>query len=180
MRKCGYGATGLQDILNEAKVPKGSFYHHFGSKEAFTAVVLERYVALEYEHCRVTLGNMRQAPLRRLRRYFEELVVSAGAAAPIHGCLVGRLTLEIAGSSEMLQKALSENFAMWQGVIANVLREAVEQGALPKGTKPDMLAGFVLNSWEGAMLRSQADRSDAPLKEFLRFVFEGLLAEHGV
>jgi len=22
MRKCGYGATGLQDILNEAKVPK--------------------------------------------------------------------------------------------------------------------------------------------------------------
>jgi TetR/AcrR family transcriptional repressor of nem operon len=58
-----------------------------------------------------------------------------------------------------------------------VLREAVEKGELPNSTKPDSLAGFVLNSWEGAMLRSQSDKNDVPLKEFLRFVFEDLLAK---
>jgi hypothetical protein len=33
MHQNGYNATGLTDILKAADVPKGSFYHHFGSKE---------------------------------------------------------------------------------------------------------------------------------------------------
>jgi TetR/AcrR family transcriptional repressor of nem operon len=40
-----------------------------------------------------------------------------------------------------------------------------------------LLAGFVLNSWEGALLRSQAERSDAPLEGFMHFVFDRLLAK---
>ena len=31
MHRRGYNATGLSDILRAADVPKGSFYHHFGS-----------------------------------------------------------------------------------------------------------------------------------------------------
>jgi TetR/AcrR family transcriptional repressor of nem operon len=58
-----------------------------------------------------------------------------------------------------------------------VLREAVEKGDLPKSVAPEPLAGFVLNSWQGALLRSQADKSDAPLKDFLRYMFEELLAK---
>src|ERR1700678_683117 len=71
MRKYGYGATGVQEILDAAGVPKGSFYHHFSSKEEFTAAVVERYVTLAGEHCRKVLTNTQEAPLRRLRRYFE-------------------------------------------------------------------------------------------------------------
>jgi len=175
MRKHGYGATGVQEILNAAGVPKGSFYHHFGSKEEFTAAVLDRYVNLEGEHCQKVLGNMRQAPLRRLRRYFEDLIRTAGQSAPIQGCLIGSLSLEIAGTSSLLQACLSSNFARWQAVIASVLLEAIERGELPKSTRPEALAGFLLNSWEGALLRSQADRSDSPLKDFLHYMFEEIL-----
>jgi TetR/AcrR family transcriptional repressor of nem operon len=176
MRRHGYGATGLQEILAAAAVPKGSFYHHFDSKEEFTAAVLERYIALEGEHCRQVLANMRQAPLRRLRRYFEDLIRNAGQSAPIQGCLIGSLSLEVAGASALLQGCLSSGFTHWQADVAAVLLEAVERGELPKSTKPEALAGFVLNSWEGALLRSQADKSDDPLKDFLHYVFEGLLA----
>jgi TetR/AcrR family transcriptional regulator, transcriptional repressor for nem operon len=177
MRRHGYGATGLQEILHSAGVPKGSFYHHFGSKEEFTAAVIERYVTLEAEHCREVLGNTRQAPLRRLRRYFEDLIRTAGQSAPIQGCLIGSLSLEVAGASPLLQGCLSSSFTQWQAAVAAVLGEAVEKGDLPKSTKPDSLAGFVLNSWEGALLRSQAEKSDASLKDFLRYMFDELLAQ---
>ena len=177
MRRHGYGATGLQEILHAAGVPKGSFYHHFHSKEEFTVAVIERYVVLEAEHCREVLGNTRQAPLKRLRRYFEDLIRTAGQSAAIQGCLVGSLSLEVAGSSALLQGSLSSSFAFWQGAVTTVLREAVEKGDLPKSIGPEALAGFVLNSWEGALLRSQADKSDAPLKDFLRYLFEELLAK---
>jgi len=177
MRKHGYGATGLQEILHAAGVPKGSFYHHFGSKEEFTATVIERYFTLAARHGQKVLGNTHQAPLKRLRRYFEELIQMAGPSAPVSGCLLGKLSLEVAEASPLLQTCLSYSFAQWQAAVASVLREAVEKDELPKSTKPDSLAGFVLNSWEGALLRSQADKDDAPLKDFLRFVFEDLLAK---
>jgi TetR/AcrR family transcriptional regulator, transcriptional repressor for nem operon len=175
MRKHGYGATGLQEILTAAKVPKGSFYHHFGSKEGFTVAVIERYFSLAAAHASEVLGDVKRAPLKRLRRYFEELIVAAGASSKLPGCLLGDLTLEVAGASPLLQGHLSESFAKWQSAVAAVLREAVDCGELGKKTKVDALAGFVLNSWEGALLRSQADKDDAPLKDFMRFVFEELL-----
>jgi TetR/AcrR family transcriptional regulator, transcriptional repressor for nem operon len=177
MRKHGYGATGLQEILHAAGVPKGSFYHHFGSKEEFAAALIERYFTLAAKHGQKVLGNTRQAPLKRLRRYFEELIQMAGQSAPIPGCLLGNLSLEVAEASPLLQSCLSFSFTQWQAAVASVLREAVEKGELPTSTKPDSLAGFVLNSWEGALLRSQANKNDAPLKDFLRFVFEDLLAK---
>lgn len=175
MRQHGYGATGLQEILRAADVPKGSFYHHFGSKEEFTAAVLGRYSDMEGEHVREVLGNTRQAPLKRLRRYFEDLVRTAGPTAPIQGCLLGSLSLEIAGTSPMLQGRMSDSFTSWQGALAAVLREAVDRGDLPKSTRTEALAGFVLNSWEGALVRSQADKSEVPLKDFLHFIFDKLL-----
>ena len=177
MRRHGYGATGLNEILSAAGVPKGSFYHHFGSKEEFTAAVLERYVALEGEHCALVLGNTRQAPLKRLRRYFEDLIGTAGQSAPIQGCLMGSLSLEVAGVSPLLQQCLSADFAHWQEAVAGVLREAATRGDLAKSAKPEALAGFILNSWEGALIRSQADRSDAPLKSFVHYAFEVLLVK---
>jgi TetR/AcrR family transcriptional regulator, transcriptional repressor for nem operon len=55
-----------------------------------------------------------------------------------------------------------------------VLREAVDRGDLAKSARPEMLAGFILNSWEGALLRAQADKSDAPLQDFLHIALDGL------
>jgi TetR/AcrR family transcriptional regulator, transcriptional repressor for nem operon len=177
MRRHGYGATGLKEILHSARVPKGSFYHYFASKEEFTVALIERYVTLEAEHCREVLGNTRLAPLKRLRRYFEDLIRMAGQSAAIQGCLIGNLSLEVATSSALLQHRLSSSFTLWQASVATVLQEAVEKGELPKSIGPEALAGFVLNSWEGVLLRSQADKSDAPLRDFLRYMFEELLAK---
>ena len=39
----GYSAVGLNEILTAAGVPKGSFYHYFGSKDAFGEAMLEAY-----------------------------------------------------------------------------------------------------------------------------------------
>ena len=90
---------------------------------------------------------------------------------------MGSLSLEVAGASPLLQASLSSSFKGWQATVTAVLLEAVEKGQLPKSTRPEALAGFLLNSWEGALLRSQADKSDAPLKDFLHFIFEELLAK---
>ena len=171
----GYAATGVKEILDEAEVPKGSFYHYFPSKEAFAKEVLELYVRGVNELAEKILRNGKAAPLKRLRRFFEELIAVYGPAADISGCMVGNLSLEMADHSDSIQSLLCLTFSDWQTGIASILQEAIDRGDLAKSNKPQELAAFLLNSYEGALLRSKADRSGKPLENFLHFAFNVLL-----
>jgi TetR/AcrR family transcriptional regulator, transcriptional repressor for nem operon len=177
MHQNGYNATGLSDILKAANVPKGSFYHHFSSKEDFAAAALDRYGMREREHAAAVLDDVKTPPLKRLRRYFSDLVKTYGQKGAIPGCMMGRFSLEIAEESPQLRKGISASFDHWQHTIATVIQQAVTQKELPADIDPESLAGFLLNSWEGALLRSQAEKSNAPLETFMRYVFDGLLTK---
>ena len=177
MHQHGYQATGLTEILTAADVPKGSFYHHFGNKEEFAAAALERYGIRGRELAATVLSDTTTPPLKRLRRYFGDLAKRYGQQGAIPGCLLGRFSLEIAAESPQLRKQISASFDNWQHTIATVIGQAVAQKELPAGTDAESLAGFVLNSWQGALLRSQAEKSNAPLKTFMRCVFDGLLTK---
>jgi TetR/AcrR family transcriptional regulator, transcriptional repressor for nem operon len=171
----GYVATGVKEILDLAGVPKGSFYHYFPSKEAFAHEVLERYAAQEMERGERILGDNALPPIQRLRKYFDELVAVFGQTGPISGCLMGNLSLEVAAHSPKLQSLLNMAFERWQQAIAGTIRSAIELGDLPRSTEPDELAAFLVNSWEGALVRSKADKSDHSLNTFLNFTFDVLL-----
>jgi TetR/AcrR family transcriptional repressor of nem operon len=171
----GYASTGVKEILDEADIPKGSFYHYFASKEAFAKEVLALYVRGENERAAKILLGGKGAPLRRLRRYFEELIAVYGPAAKVSGCMIGNLSLEMADHSDSIQSLLHESFFNWQTGIAGILQEAIDRGDLAKSNKPQELASFLLNSYEGALLRSKADRSSKPLENFLHFAFNVLL-----
>jgi TetR/AcrR family transcriptional repressor of nem operon len=171
----GYTATGVKEILDLAGVPKGSFYHYFPSKEAFTEEVLLLYATAEGQRLQSILIDGKQPPLKRLRKYFEALTAVYEASGPVAGCFLGNLSLEVADQNPRLQSLLSTAFSNWQQGITATLREAATHGDLPKALKPDDLAAYLLNSWEGALLRMKADKSHAPLHNFLHYTFRVLL-----
>jgi TetR/AcrR family transcriptional repressor of nem operon len=175
LRSTGYTATGVKEVLDIAEVPKGSFYHYFPSKEAFAGEVLQRYLDGEVRRIERILGDHKVAPLKRLRKYFDELISVYGQRGEINGCLLGSLSLEVADHSPALQEQSKAAFSGWQNAIANVLREAIDRGELAQSTRPDLLAEFLLNSYEGALVRMKADKSDRPLENFLYFSFHVLL-----
>jgi TetR/AcrR family transcriptional repressor of nem operon len=175
----GFNATGMKEILDTAKVPKGSFYHYFPSKEAYANEVLRLYVQNETKRCGRIFSDPSLPPLERLRNYFEELIRVYGPEAETTGCLMGNLSLEMADHSDTTQALLEESFGQWQSAVAALLQEAVDHGDLPASTQPDELAEFLLNSYEGALVRSKADRSAKPLTTFLHFAFTALLSPAG-
>jgi TetR/AcrR family transcriptional regulator, transcriptional repressor for nem operon len=170
MGKAGYHASGLQEILSTAGVSRGSFYHYFNSKEEFTVAIVHCYIKREETRWRRILTDGGDKPLQRLRVYFENLIEVSGASAPIPGCLIGGLSLEVA-ENHLLQRHLSSSFSMWQEALVTLLQEAVSVGEFQATTDLHPLAGFILNSWQGALVRSRADRSDSPLREFIDFLF---------
>jgi len=172
----GYTATGINQILEAASVPKGSFYHHFSTKDEFVMEVVRRYAAGEQERVERMLDGSDASPLKKLRRYFKELIATYGRrSGPIAGCLLGNLSLEVAGQNPQIRNLLRQAFDGWQNAIAKTIREAIEEHELPKGTKADDLAALLVNCWEGAQVRAKTEQSDKPLELFYDHAFNVLL-----
>jgi TetR/AcrR family transcriptional repressor of nem operon len=172
----GYAATGIQGIVESVDVPKGSFYNHFASKEAFGAEVIDAYFDRGQEKLRAFLCNADMAPLQRLEAYFDDRIKALRAAGFVRGCLLGNFSAEVADHSALMREHLVVHFAAWGNFFADCIAEAQQQGAISDQFPADLLARFVLNSWEGALLRMRAERSAAPLIEFKEIVFGKLLA----
>ena len=176
IHSAGYSATGINQILEAAGVPKGSFYHHFATKDEFVLEVVRRYAAGEQERWERLLDGSDLSPLKKLRRYFKDLIATYGRrGGPIAGCLLGNLSLEVAGQNAEIRNLLRQAFDAWQDAIAKTIREAVEKQELPKTAKADELAALLVNNWEGAQVRAKAEQDDAPLELFFRHAFQVLL-----
>lgn len=176
IRSAGYTATGINQILEMADVPKGSFYHHFSTKDEFVMEVIRRYAGDELVRVETMLGESNVSPLKRIRRYFKEMIAIYGSrGGPLVGCLLGNLSLEIGAQNTEIRDLLRQAFNGWQDVIAKTIREAIAKQELPKGTKADDLAALLVNGWEGAQVRAKAEQSDKPLELFLENAFHTFL-----
>ena len=176
IRSAGYTATGINQILEVAEVPKGSFYHHFTTKDEFVMEVIRRYAGDELERVERLLNDSNLSPLKRLRRYFKEMIAVYGSrSGPLFGCLLGNLSLEVGAQNDEIRNLIHEAFDGWQNAIAKTIREATDAHELPKGTKADDVAALLVNGWEGAQVRAKADQSDKPLELFFNNAFNVLL-----
>jgi TetR/AcrR family transcriptional regulator, transcriptional repressor for nem operon len=173
----GYAATGIQSIVESADVPKGSFYNHFASKEAFAAEVIDAYFDRSRDKLRAILGNNDTPALERLKAYFDDLIETFRANGFAKGCLLGNTSAEVADHSAIMRERLVEQFAAWEKSFEACIAEAQEQGAIGDRIPAPLLSRFVLNSWEGALLRMRAEKSDAPLLEFKEIIFGKVLVK---
>ena len=172
----GYNNSGLEAILQEAGVPKGSFYYFFESKEDFGLRVLDA-AAEEYEaEVERYLGDTSLSPLERLKRYFETCCEKLESKQCRSGCLVGNLSQEMADQSERFRTQVGLIFRRRVERYAACLQEAREAGEISTDWDVRELAEFWLNSWQGAILRAKTLRDIGPLKTFVKIMFDLILA----
>jgi len=170
----GFHRTGLKEILDAAGVPKGSFYFYFTSKEDFGLALIDHFSHALDERSRLEGDNAGPA-LERLRKSFEVRRDARASRGCEGGCPLGNLAQEMSDLSPVMRERLQAALNAISSNIASLLREARERGEIPKNLDPDETAGFILDAWEGALLRMKTEKSVEPLDRFLRFVFDKIL-----
>ncbi len=175
MLERGYHHTGIHDVLVAAGVPKGSFYHHFKNKEDFGLQVVDRYADDGYAEIDRVLGDKRKPPLLRLQRLFEGFRADYERRFCRDGCLLGNLGQEMADINDIFRDRISTHFDRWTARIALCLDEAVMSGDLSADADTTMLAGTVLDAYEGALLRMKLVKNTAPVHAFLDVYFKKTL-----
>lgn len=171
--KQGFNGSGVQDITDAARVPKGSFYNHFKSKEAFAAEALERYWQMG-DGRRALLSDTKVEPVERLRQYFRTLSDALVRNEFEKGCLIGNFSTEMSGQSPEIRERLAAIYAAWVRLIESCVREAQKADRVRAKLPASAIASFLLNSWEGAVLRAKVERDRTPIEQFEQVVFASL------
>ena len=170
----GFAGAGVQEIAQLAEVPKGSFYSYFASKESFAAEVLDQYWTPIESELFPLLRDEATPPTQRILNFFRALANEHEAHEFVLGCLIGRLSLELAGSSDSTRDRLADIFARWDGAIAQCLRDGHSASKLSPASA-NALAADIVGAWEGAALRGKVSRSRIPYDRFETVVLPALL-----
>ena len=166
----GFSACGVQDITDAAGVPKGSFYNHFKSKEALAAEVLAEYGKGTTD--RSILSNGKLPPLTRLKKHFAAL--NDHFTQCHDGCLVGKFMAEVSEDTPQIRNELLKVLTLWGEQISAVIAEGQQQGSIRGDLKASELANFLIDSYEGAILRTRVEKAPAALKAFVKVVFSSI------
>ena len=177
MFRTGYHGTSVRDVTAAAGAPQGSFTNHFRSKEAFASDVLDRYFEITKGLVAEALDDGSLTPRARLKRYLDIITGRLEADGYGRGCLIGDLSLEAAGSSELLRSRRAGLFAEWRAPLAACLSEAQPCGEIDSEFAPEELADFLLASWQGAILRMKVDRTPQALERFKTIAFKTVFKE---
>jgi TetR/AcrR family transcriptional repressor of nem operon len=159
----GFSACGVQEIVDKAGVPKGSFYNYFKSKELLAVEVLEVYAQGSR---RELLADKGVAPVERLRAHLEFLASRYARFGYSKGCLIGNIAAETSDHMPIVRKALAQGLANWTKLVAAAIREGQEDGSIEARLDADQVARFLINSWEGAVIRMKIANSRQPLDDF--------------
>ncbi|ANZ43523.1 hypothetical protein BBK82_43470 [Lentzea guizhouensis] len=168
----GYNAAGVKLITDSAGVPKGSFYNHFESKEALALVVMERYGRTRHVE---ELTDEEVTPLARLRNHFELLAKDIVEFGYERGCVYGNFSNETADHIPAIRTALIEALNFWTGAVATAIRAAQEAGEVTSTQDADVVARFLTNAWEGAIVGERAAKDGSSFAAFFTVAFEVVL-----
>jgi AcrR family transcriptional regulator len=158
LRRQGYMATGVKQIVAEAQAPFGSIYHFFpGGKEQLGAEAV-RTSGLLYEQLIPAVFGPAPDVVTGVRAFF------AGAGEHLEqtdyadACPIATVALETSSTSEVLRTACADVFERWIVAGATLLAEA----GLPDEEARELIVAM-LCALEGAFVLARAMRTTAPL-----------------
>ncbi len=170
----GYHGTGLQELVQKVGVPKGSFYNYFDSKEAFSAEVVKHYIDPFIKQLDRHLARTDVDAETALNAYFQELIEDTERRDFKGGCLLGNLIGEIGDTSDLCQTSLREAVHRYRDKLREGIARAQQEGSFRSDMAAKDMADFLVNVWQGALLRMKIERSTRPLKQFCDMLLNGL------
>jgi len=171
----GYNATGIQQITDQAGVPKGSFYNHFDSKEAFAAQIIRHYADWVDQAWGQCLADAPPDALGAIRHTFARFVEHHARTA-CQGCLVGNFAAEVAESSAPCREVLQTSLDAWRVNLASLIERAQAEGSIRRDLPARPLSLLFWDAWEGALLRMKIERHTGPLSDTVALLLDVLLA----
>lgn len=158
LRRQGYAATGLNQVMAEAKAPKGSMYFHFpGGKEELAAAAVERFAERLTASMTTTLA--RSTVAGAVDQFFANYISHMTETSFRDGCAVATVALDEAGSHQLLADAAARALTGW----VDLLSAAFASEGHDEVTAHNR-ATLVIAAIEGTIVMAKGEHSIEPFE----------------
>jgi TetR/AcrR family transcriptional repressor of nem operon len=164
----GFSAVGLNEILNAAGVPKGSFYHYFASKEAFGEAMLEAYFEDYLADMDRILRQAGGSAAQRLENYFQAWEDNQSFENCQGKCLAVKLGAEVADLSEPMRASMNRGTSAIVEHMSRAIEDGVTDGSLSIAQPAPGVAQSLYQLWLGASVMVKIVRNTQPFHEAMR------------
>ncbi len=170
----GYHGIGLKELLAQVKVPKGSFYNYFESKEDFAIQAITFYGDLLIDLLAVAARRDDRTALARFESVFDFLIKIYEEKNYTDGCLVGDMATEVGDVSDLCRRTLDKTMDKFARSFQEFTDQGQADGSMRTDIAPEDLAAFCLDAWEGALIRMRLKKDKAPLLQSKRLILQYL------
>ncbi len=167
IRAKGYAATTVDDICREAGVTKGSFFHHFKSKDDLALAAVARWRSMTEDLFASAPYHLSPDPLQRVLGYldFRGLVLTGELAD--YTCLLGTLVQETYESHPGLRVACEQALSSHIAELSRYLQAAKEQYAPTASWSAESVGTLIQSVLQGSFIFAKAKQGPDVVRENL-------------
>jgi TetR/AcrR family transcriptional repressor of nem operon len=156
IRAKGYSATRVEDICEEAKLTKGSFFHHFESKEELALAAAAHFAEMADAVFATAPYQKIADPLQRLLGYVDFRVAILQGALPDFTCLLGTMVQETYDTHPDIRAACDTHISAHAAQVAKVIAQAKRRYAPDAPWSAESLALHIQAVIQGAFILAKA------------------------
>ena len=173
----GYHGTGIKQILDEVKVPKGSFYNFFASKEAFVAELIKAYSQdlIRQFNQFVEQDGAHMDALTKLKTIVNLSLVRYESVEFKHSCLIATLSADLDEDNILCKQALNFSVEECLSIFTKLLETAQAEGSVRKDICAAKMANLYWSTWQGVLLRMRVSRDKQNAQDNMFLLLETLL-----
>lgn len=170
----GFHGTGLKQLLDQAGVPKGSFYNYFDSKEHYAAEMIDFYNQALLDLLLRRASEPTLSPLAAVTTAYRDLIALTESFDCKRNCLLGSMAAEISADSPVIRHAVNDAYGLWHDRMTELLTYAQQAGELRTDMAASDMADLFWNAWQGAGMRMLVNQNAAPLRQVLDLMLGSL------
>jgi len=156
VRAKGYGATRIEDVCAEAGLTKGSFFHHFKSKEDLALSAVAHWEAMTSTMFAAAPYHGMADPLARLIAYIEFRKALLTGDLPDFTCFAGTIVQETYRTHAELSAAAAGNIKSHAKTLEADIGAAMRERGAPAGWTADSLALHFQAVIQGSFILAKA------------------------
>ena len=156
IRAKGYSATRVEDICEQAGLTKGSFFHHFDSKEALALAAADYWI--EGTGALFASAPYHAPPdaLDRLLAYVDFRKALLMGELPDFTCLVGTMVQEVYDTHPALREGCNKSISEHAATLMPDIEAAMRQRGIQADWTAESLALYTQATIQGAFILAKA------------------------